>query len=530
MTLGFRPISSGPVSGINDAQITQTQARTVRFASKSFVTRAADAPAYEYIAGRISQGLRLERQLTTAAEGQFGALIETDFGEILLSNNDGQLDHLVDRYAADGRQIRLLIGATEITTGGKEIVQPFNNFVRVYTSVGGPWTFEHDVVRLRIESLAARLHDRLQTSVYTGTGGSEGTDSMAGRTRPTAFGRCSNVPAQLVDPALLIYQVHSGAMELVEEVYDSGASGFVVAGDHLTYAALEGATLPLGSYATSLSTGYIRLANIPVGAVTADIRGHKDETSGNYVETTADIIRTILRDYGGLTNSLIDNVSFNAAAALQPADVGLFLPSGDQSSVVDVIGQLAFGIGAFVGQDRSGLFRIQRLDAPSMSTVHWAFTDRDIIGIERLSLPYGVPWKSWGVGYAVNWTLQADADLAGSVTQERRQFLEQDRRYAFVSDANIALFHANSRGAPLREAFFVNQADAEAEANRLIALYGYGRALYRIVVKNVLFSVEIGQTVHVTYARWNLTSGKLFVVVGIDDDADLVESTLTVFG
>jgi hypothetical protein len=54
--------------------------------------------------------------------------------------------------------------------------------------------------------------------------------------------------------------------------------------------------------------------------------------------------------------------------------------------------------------------------------------------------------------------------------------------------------------------------------------------MYEVVVKTALFSVRIGQTVRLTYHRWNLDGGKNFLVVGVADDADRVESVLLVFG
>ena len=211
--LGHRAISERPLASLLSEQVVAVTTVTEYFASRSFATRATDAPAHRFFPGRIIRGLRLSRRLTTAEGGQFGALIETDFGEVQLANNDGSLDHLVEQYAADGRQIRLKIGSTETGSDGIERVQPYASFVTVYTSVAGPWTFEHDVVRLRIEDLSNRLQSRLQQAVYAGTGGKEGTVDIAGRTKPTALGRCFNVTAQLVDPLILTYQLHAGAIE-----------------------------------------------------------------------------------------------------------------------------------------------------------------------------------------------------------------------------------------------------------------------------------------------------------------------------
>jgi hypothetical protein len=533
--LGFRPISAGALSEIRDAQVTQTSTATLRYASRTFVTRTTDAPAQVVIPGRIAAGLRLERRLSTAADGQFGAIADTNYGEIQLNNADGQLDSLATRYAADGRQIRLKIGSTEIDSAGRERVQPFAQFATVYISTAGAWNFEHNVLRLRVESLINRLQGRLQPETYAGTGGADGTADMAGRAKPTLFGRGSNITLQLLDPAILTYQLHAGAIDSISAVYDAGIS-IDFYQDYATYAELEASdisTVVVNTetqlYASCLAAGVIRLGVSPVGAVTADARGHLDNLTGNFNQTTASLIRTILRDYAAIAASEIDQAAFDAFVSLQSGAIGLFLPAGDQSTVVDVVQRIAFGAGAFVGE-QAGQFTIQRLDPPSATVVHWAFDDRDIISIERLTLPYSVPWKSWGVGYALNSTVQANADLAGAVTQERRTYLQAERRYAYTQNSNIALFHATSRGAPLRESYFVDAAVAQAEAERLIGLYAYGRALYRVVVKSALFSVHLGQTVRLTYRRWGLDGGRNFVVVGVDDDADTVESGLTVFG
>lgn len=532
--LGHHAIGSMPLSGISDALASTTTTTTLRFATHSMTTRATDAPAHTNIKGCLARGLQLERRLTSAEDGQFGPLIETRFGEIELNNGDGDLDPLVDQYAADGREIRLKIGAMEIAATGRRQPKAFSTFELVYTSVAGGWTFEHNVVRLRIESLANRLNRRIQQQVYAGTGRQQGTVDMAGRTLPLTFGRCLNVTAQLVDPFILTYQLHAGAIENIEAVYDSGIS-IPLAIDYATYAALEAATVPAGTYATCLAVGFFRLGSIPVGQVTADLSGDIDNINGTYVGRHASISRMILRDYAGFLNSEIDLTSFEAFNDLQTAEIGLFLPAGDQSNVIDILEQIAFSGGAFIGQDRSGLFRIQRWEPPD-TIANWFFTDRDIPegGIQRETLPYGggrgIPYMSWAVRYGINWTEQGDADLATGVTQERRLFLQQPGRYAYTQSTDIALFHRSSAGAPLRQSLFLSQENAQEEAERLLALYSYGRALYRVIVKTALFSMEIGQTVRILYHRWDLDGGKNFRVLAISDDADRGSTEFLAFG
>lgn len=532
--LGHHALGIMALSGISDAIASTTTETTLHFATRTFATRSTDAPAHTNIEGRLARGLQLDRRLTSAEDGQFGSLIETRFGEIELNNSDGALDSYVDQYAADGREIRLKIGAVEISASGRRQVKTFSTFALVYTSVAGGWTFEHNVVRLRIESLANRLNRRIQQQVYAGSGGRQGTADMAGRTLPLAFGHCDYVTPQLVDPWILTYQVHAGAINNIGAVYDSGV-GVSLTVDYPTYTGLAEAALAPGTYATCVAEGFFRLGSIPVGEVTADVSGDRDNTTGEYVGTHAAILRMIYRDYAGFLNSELDLTSFTTFNDAQPAEIGLFLPAGDQSTIIDIAEQIAFSGGAFTGQDRSGLMRIQRLDPPG-ETANWFFTDRDIPegGIERETPPYGggrgIPYMSWGVRYGVNWTLQRDSDLATGVSQERRLFLQQEGRYAYSQSSDIALYHRSSSGAPLRQSFFVSQADAQAEANRLLAFYSYGRALYRVTVKTALFSMEIGQTARIMYDRWTLRGGKNFVVLAIADNADRVETEFLAFG
>lgn len=533
--IGVSAISELPISALPAAFLTPgEQSVTALYASHSFVTRGTDSPAHRFIPGRIAKGLQLTRAITRGEAGTFGSLIETKFGEIELNNAGGALDSLIDDFTADGRAIRLYIGATEIDTAGRERVQAFADFELVYTARAGSWSLEHDVLRLRVRDLGIRLRDRIQIQTYSGGGGATGTAELAGRTMPLAFGHCKNVTAQLVDPLILMYQVHAGSMQEFIAVYDKAIEVTGFFGDFPTYDALAAATL-VGSpveqgYATCLATGHFRLATPPLGRVTADIRGDKDNTTGNHVTTHGSVIRMILRDYGNILSADIDHTSFNDFTANNPSAVmGLFLPAGDESTTEEVVARIALSCGAVVGQDRSGLYRIFLLDEPALAQ-HWSFDDRDIIRIEREEPDYSIPFKSWQVGYDVNWTVQDSGELAGGLTDARRQFVEHEFRFALTQDPAIASAHATSTGAPTRKSLFRDEDDAQAETERLIGLYARGRALYRFAVKNALFSVELGQTVRLTYPRWNLAQGKHFVVVAVHDDADAIETEILVFG
>jgi hypothetical protein len=527
MPLGHRVMGEGPLGALLAGQVAQTQTEIRRYATQSFVTKGSDSPGNTYIPGLLARGLTIGRRLSNGPDGQFGSLIETAHGEITLINSDGQLDELVGQYHVDGRRIRLFIGAIEVTNLGRERVQPFSMFELVYTAVAGDWTHEHEFVRVSVLSLNDRLNNRMQPNVYSGTGGEGGTADMVGRTVPISIGRNLNVTAQILDPNILSYDVHSGAIESIDAVYDMGIAVTFNA-DYATYSALAAATIPPGQYSTSLAVGKFRLGSPPAGTVTVDLHGDIDNVNLGYVARHGSIIRMILRDYGGIAASELDLNSFTVFNDANVWEIGIFLPAGDQSTVIEVIERIALSGGAFVGQDRSGLMRVRRLETPA-AIADWAFTDREIISIERLKLPYGVPWKAWGIGYQKNWTVQKGSDIAAGVTQDRRTFLESEFRYFYVQDTTIAVAHATSGGA-IRDTLIYSPDGAEDEANRLIQLYSIGRAFYRVVVKTALFSAEIGQTVRLTYDRWDLQGGKNFRIISIFDDGDATTTELELFG
>ena len=106
--------------------------------------------------------------------------------------------------------------------GGHERVRAYSTFDLVYEAVAGGWSFRQDTVRLQVRTSTSRLQNRIQSDVYTGNDGKTGTADMTGRSRPLAFGHCLQILAQLVDPDILTFQLHSGQMQQIIAVYDAG--------------------------------------------------------------------------------------------------------------------------------------------------------------------------------------------------------------------------------------------------------------------------------------------------------------------
>ena len=67
---------------------------------------------------------------------------------------------------------------------------------------------------------------------------------------------------------------------------------------------------------------------------------------------------------------------------------------------------------------------------------------------------------------------------------------------------------------------------ASTEVSRLLTLYKTQRDFYKIRVKTQPYTLKLNDVVKITFNRYNLTSGKLFRVVSITEDAAINEVEL----
>ena len=77
---------------------------------------------------------------------------------------------------------------------------------------------------------------------------------------------------------------------------------------------------------------------------------------------------------------------------------------------------------------------------------------------------------------------------------------------------------------------FALSAGASAEATRLNTLYGTQRDFYRVKVKTQPYTLKLNDVVKITFNRYNLTSGKLFRVISLIEDAAVNEVELELWG
>jgi hypothetical protein len=517
-----------------------------RFASHSFVAETVGSPAgAEFIPGRISRGLEVNRAVSSGPEGMFGGLVTADFGDIEFGNPDGGLDYLLNAHP-DGRPVYVKIGfSRQDSVTGLDVIENYDNFTDVFVGVAGSWEIDQDRALLRLRDPGLRLQDEIAKSYYRGTGGEEGDINLEDKSRPSALGVVFNAEPQLVSPGYLIYQIHGGPVQSIDAVYDSGVSLDFDA-DVTSFDAIQQRVVPAGEYATCLARGYIKLGSTPIGQVTVDLHGDagfpgepwsdddpwSDATlwqAGAGPATLAGhVALKILLEYARIPYTEIDELSFTAVDVAVNRTVGIYIAAGEVRSLEDVLSDIGLSSGIVVGTNKMGKFAAFRLDLNAAPT--FTFTADQIIEIDREALPYGVPWFEWSLGYQRAWTVQSGTEIAGNVPAEHRQFVGQEFRFAKSHSSHIRAAHWTSRPTPLIETVLTERSEAQSEANKRLQFYDLTRAAFRVTVKNALFLLEIGTVVTLRLDRFGLDAGQNFVVAGVRENLGEMATEFVCFG
>ncbi|MDI3259470.1 MAG: hypothetical protein QJR02_07215 [Sinobacteraceae bacterium] len=329
--------------------------------------------------------------------------------------------------------------------------------------------------------------------------------SADGQLIPLALGTVFNAKPILIDPINLIYQVHNGPLDAITDVRDRGVS--VVHTDNL-------------------QLGTFQLAAPPAGDVTCDIvESHS---------TAAQMLRYLagLVDYRQIAPDLdtFPNV----------APLGLYVTS--QTNVGDLMTQVANTVGAVWLPDRLGRVRLVRLaDPASIAPPDGAQTGYGHGGygaggygtgtpaISLLSLSADdllqnqisvasveSPQRSVQLAYRKNWYPMNGSQLAGGVDATAAHSYQVAYSLATASN-DVANVYPLAAQPDVVETLFVEQADAQAEADRRAALRAVPRKVYALTANLAPLSIALGDVVRFTHPRFGFDAGAPAMVVGLTE-------------
>ena len=485
-------LSELPLSALQPAAESATGIVTFRFCDRKFVSQDDDTPANTVYLPRLNQPLYYSRSLPTG-DGlvQFSG-IATASGEIRLANLDGQLDTMVTNFAVDGRRVVVKVGDRGAALADFQII---------FDGTAEGWESDEAEIVIRLRSPLLPLRLPALSDRFGGTGGVDGGANLKGKGKPLCYGECANVDcsAFLVDPTAKTYRPHGGGtVQDITAVYERGAT-LVLTTD----------------YTLNLANGAFTLVASPAGLITCDIRG--DKSSGTYVTTAADIAKRFLIDRADIAASSLDLGTFDQAAADQPAPVNWVIQD-DSESRADALIRLLAPLGLFLSDNRAGKVTIARFGSDlALDTVDIGARDL-LVPPERRAGPVDPPARTVRVAFERIWTVQTQ-DIAGSVTDARVAELAVADRVTDPLDTGAGSAHVLAGEPPYVPALFNDEADADDEAERLADLYGVDRNIYVLRTPRALWRLRLGQTIRLTYPRWDLRGGKVGWVVSLKEDA-----------
>ena len=384
--------------------------RTLYMANAPFCTGAGDTPAHTAFTQRIIQPLNISRSVfsggTTQGRSRMG------FGDFVLANDDGALDGYLD-YGFDGREITV----RRVPTGAGPYVYP-DDYPVIFRGTMDQAVFGPKSVTIKERDRQAEVEVPLQTTVYAGDNalpdGLEGTpDDLKGKEKPVCLGTVYNWSPPCVNTALLIYQVNDGAVSDVPMVYDR-AEELTQEADYATEAdLLTPANEPSpGCYKVYPAGGYFRLGSSPAGQVTCDIV--EGTTAAD--RTPAQLYKRCLerKGYTSADWSASDLTTLDTAAGY----VSGVMVEGS-TTYAAMFDQIAGSVWGWWGIDRTGVFRIKQLLAPTGTPVA-SFTANKLVDgnppqkIQTNDPGRGLPSYRTVVQYKRNYTIQRAYVLDGA--------------------------------------------------------------------------------------------------------------------
>ena len=500
----------------------------LRYSSgEGLVTGPSETPANTVYEPRLKNPGNFQRFLYR--KYATGGASEIGKGNVILNNADGELDVLLD-YGFDGRQIVIRSGPD---AGGDYPA----DFPVLYTATMEQVEFNWTEVTIRLRDRQAEVANKyVVEDKFLGTNilpaGVEGTaDDYKGDFKPFLYGTVYNIPVPCVNTSRLIYQISNRTIQSIAAVYDKGAS--VTPGTSRASLALLQSNTPTAAtfdyYLGSASDGaYIRLGSTPAGDITVDA----SQGANAAARTVGRIVWQLLTGPGEVLTPYVDQHSLEALDLDNDSEVGIWADVGGMT-VGEALDEVTRSIGAWWSVDRSGVFFVGRLEDPSGLTGVLTFDDWQILKtVQRIASrnqDKGVPTWRVTVDYKRNYLVQDQASVAG-VAIARLTFLKQKFRSAVGTDSDVLLQHLLSPEMRVETALIL-EADAQAEANRLLSLYKTRRDFLEFEIPlDQLDDVDLGEVVGLSIDRFDWSPSKSFVVIGMVEDYLRNSVTLQVFG
>lgn len=493
---------------------------TDRYVStQGFVSKSTDTPASTPFLPRITGAITYDREASCSVWQNRGSPSQravVSRGVVQYVNTDGALDSWL---AEPMRTLTVAIRrglATEAYDDHTHIM--FAVIDR--PTAPGFYTIQH-----ALRDKGALLEIPVCNQVY---GAIPAAPTLEGTPKPTGFGSMEGVPLTLVDDANLDYDLLDVAPDAIDEVTDKGV-------------VLLASPDPDAEYEVSPAVGVFgvrRLSNPAQGGLQV---AHVTTVTERLPDVIALLLgRSVISNllgYGNtpVTPDEVDPYSIDALDSDAPYKLNWW--GRDATTIASVLTQALDSFTGWWYFDRLGLLRVGRLFAPEDMSES-AVLELTDINVSDGPLPRldTAPGLSDSVGCQRNWAPYPAGSVAGVVTVEeparaaRIMGPQQVRRGVNTLHAT----YADAVGRDPLKTLLSDPDDAQAEADRITALYSVERYFYDNVQVNLegsaAFELEPGDVVLLTSERFGLTGGKPLLVVAVRTSLMSSLVTLTLWG
>lgn len=335
--------------------------------------------------------------------------------------------------------------------------------------------------------------------------------SLAWRPQPVVIGAVASVPALPANSDGSVAFLTDAQLAYVESVLDRGDA------------------LEAGTWSLDPSSQQLLLEQPPVGPVTADC-----SSIGGAMQpaTLEQFLREVFRRIGKAAWSSADAAAIDAATGY--AGVGFF--AGDAVSVRAALAAVLPSYGAWWWQDGEGVLRFARIVDPAATAEGDLAFDLDAADLAQdlVYIADAAPNLTRRMAYRPNARVLTPSDLVTDLVDvphaRRVELTSQYRGLVYGAGALPTRYSHADTAAPFVSTFWY-QADAQAEIDRVIALYATPRRLYRWSVRgDATLAPTPGQVGRITYPRYGLDAGKQVLVRAIERNPATGDVVLTLWG
>lgn len=321
---------------------------------------------------------------------------------------------------------------------------------------------------------------------------------------PAIFGTVYNVPCVLIDETTRKYRFNDGPVASVSEVRVGGAV--------------------YGSATVDLFGGTLTLATDQKLPVTADVVGATFGSSP--LDNASDLIKHLVTVRGYFTDADLDIDSFNTLKAQCAQKIGYGFGPADVM-VYEAVDEICNTVGAYTAMTREGKYYVRRFDLDGESRLDIGQNDIMERGLEleRVLAPVAEIRIGAKKNNAPNLATSADTFSGATPTMVARSRVKHWS--VGVSEAQTASTPKTRRlpaaSAPVEinpgeedgtiPSLFVNAADAQAEADRRMGLWGVRRFIFKVTCYVAPLTLKLGDAVTITHPRYGFAAGRKATVI-----------------